>query len=106
MFQSIGEGKTKVFFRRLSLDDDVIIIVGGGHKSHVGCVVICEPGKKTRNVNLPGHYDNKILQPLAIAACKKYKRKITVLGGIHIDNASKEDIETVIDNCRKLEDYL
>ena len=103
---TVGEGRHKVFFDKMLLGDDVLLIVGGGHKSHVGGVVICEPGQPVQVFGLPGHYDTTVLQPLAIAACKKYQKKTTVLGGIHIDNASRDDIEIVIRNCKQLEDYL
>jgi len=102
----VGEGKQRVFFEKHLLDDDVILIVGGGERSHVGGVVICEPGQPVQILSLPGHYDMKVLRPLALAACKKYQKKVTVLGGIHIDDASREDIDTVVENCKTLEDHL
>lgn len=102
----IGNGKQRVFFDKVMLDDDIILIVGGGETSHVGGVVICEPGQPLQNLTLAGHQDIKVLQPLAIAACRKYKRRVTVLGGIHIDNASKDDITAIITNCKQLEKYL
>ena len=44
-----------------------------------------------------------MLQPIAEAACKKYNVKVVALGGIHIDNASKEEIEKLVENCKELE---
>ena len=95
-----------MFFDKVILDNDIIIIVGGGETSHVGGVVICEPDQPVQMLALTGHQDIKVLQPLAIAAFRKYKRRVTVLGGIHIDNASKDDITAIINNCKQLEEYL
>jgi len=103
---TVGEGKYKVFFEKHFLDDEVILIVGGGERSHVGGVVICEPGQPVQVYGLSGHHDIEVLQPLALAACRKYQTKVTVLGGIHIDHASKEDIRRVVANCKKLHDHL
>jgi gallate decarboxylase subunit D len=94
-----GKGKYKVFLEKKKLDDDLIYILGGGEKSHVGGVVICEPGKKTKVIKLVGHYDYVVLQPIAEAACKKYKKKIVAIGGLHIDNARKEEIDLLVKNC-------
>lgn len=102
----VGEGKHRVFFDKVIVDNDLILIVGGGETSHVGGVVICEPDQPLQMLALTGHKDITVLQPLAIAACRKYKRRVTVLGGIHIDNASKDDITAIINNCKQLEEYV
>ena len=81
-----GDGKYKVFLEEKKLDDGIIYILGGGEKSHIGGVVICEPGKK----------------PIAETACKKYKTKVVALGGVHVDNASKEEIGILVENCNNL----
>jgi hypothetical protein len=103
---TVGEGKHTVFFEKHHLDEDIILIVGGGQRSHVGGVVICEPEKPMQVLGLSGHCDMTVLKPLAIAACKKYRRRVTVLGGIHIDDASKEDIKIVVEHCKQLEDHV
>jgi hypothetical protein len=97
-----GEGRYKVWLKQMEVDDDRIYIVGGGEKSHLGGVVICEPGKKPQVISLEGHYDHIVLQPIAEEACKKYGTTVVALGGIHIDNASKEEIDKIVENCRSL----
>ena len=97
-----GEGKYKVFLEEKKLDDDIIYILGGGEKSHIGGVVICEPGKKSQVIRLEGHYDDIVLKPIAENACKKYKIKVVALGGVHVDNASKEEIDILVENCNNL----
>ena len=97
-----GEGKYKVFLEEKKLDDGIIYILGGGEKSHIGGVVICEPGKKPQVIRLEGHYDDIVLKPIAETACKKYKTKVVALGGVHVDNASKEEIGILVENCNNL----
>ena len=99
---TLGEGKYKVFLEKHQHDDDIIYIVGGGQKSHVGGMVFCEPGKKPMVIRLENHYDYVVLEPIAIAACKKYKKNVLAVGGIHIDDASKEEIEIIVNNCKDL----
>ncbi len=97
-----GEGKYKVFLEEKKLDDGIIYILGGGEKSHIGGVVICEPGKNPQVIRLEGHYDDIVLKPIAEAACQKYKKKVVAIGGVHVDNASKEEIDILVENCKGL----
>jgi len=101
-----GEGKYKVFLEEKKIGDDLIYILGGGERSHIGGVVICEPGKKPKAIRLEGHYDDIVLKPIAEAACKKYNVKIVAVGGVHVDNASKDEIELLVRNCNNLIDNL
>jgi len=97
-----GRGKYKVWLQRYDIGSDIVFVLGGGERSHIGGVVIAEPGRKTQSVRLPGHYDDIVLVPIAEAACKKYTTKIAAIGGVHIDNATKEDIDLLVLNCTRL----
>ena len=97
-----GEGKYKVFLNRISLEDDIIFVLGGGEKSHIGGIVICEPEKEPNLIKFSNHYDTIVLRPIAEAACRKYKTKVVAIGGVHVDNASKEEIEILVKNCKEL----
>jgi hypothetical protein len=97
-----GEGKYKIFLEKRELDRNIVYILGGGERSHIGGIVICEPGKKPNVIRLKGHYDDVVLRPIAKEACKKYKTTIVAVGGVHVDNASKEEIEILVKNCKEL----
>ena len=101
-----GKGKYKVFLEKKELDTDLIYILGGGERSHIGGIVICEPDKKPRIIKFEGHYDHIVLQPIAEAACKKYKKKVVAIGGVHVDNATKEEINKIVKNCKDLAEKL
>jgi hypothetical protein len=97
-----GDGKYKVWLEQINVGADRIYVLGGGEKSHLGGVIICEPNRKTKIVKLEKHYDYVILKPIAEEACRKYKTKTIAIGGVHIDNATKSDINIIINNCRSL----
>jgi hypothetical protein len=97
-----GEGKYKVWLEEKKIGDDIIYILGGGERAHVGGVVICEPNKEPQVVRLEGHYDDIVLKPIAETACKKYKVKVVAVGGVHVDNATKKEIDKLVENCREL----
>jgi len=97
-----GEGKYKVFLEKHQLDDGLIYIIGGGEQSHIGGIVLCEPDKKPMVIKLGNHYDHIVLEPIAKEACKKYKIKTVAVGGVHVDNASEEEIDLLVKNCKEL----
>ena len=97
-----GNGKYKVWLSSRRIGDDLVVFLGGGERSHVGGVVIAEPGKKVKAVRLTGHYDDIVLKPIAETACKKYKTKVVAVGGVHVDNATNEEIDLLVENCRRL----
>lgn len=101
-----GEGKYKVFLEKKELNSDLIFILGGGEKSHIGGVVICEPGKKSQIIRLEGHYDDIVLKPIAEAACKKYNSKVVAVGGVHVDNATEQEIDLLVKNCKELVKFI
>jgi len=101
-----GEGKYKVFLEKKELGNDLVYILGGGEKTHMGGVVISEPGKESQVITLGTHHDYKVLKPIAEEACKKYNKVIVALGGIHIDNATKKEIEILVENCKKLIKFI
>ncbi len=97
-----GKGRYKVWLKEERLSENRLYILGGGGKPHIGGVVVKEPGKKAKVVKLQGHYDHEVLEPIAEEACKKYNTTVIALGGVHIDNASKEEIDKLVENCREL----
>jgi len=97
-----GKGKYKVWLKQEKIGDNLLFVLGGGEKSHIGGVVICEPGRAVQTIRLEGHYDDIVLKPIAEAACKKYKTTVVAVGGIHVDNATKEEIDLLVKNCNAL----
>lgn len=95
-----GRGKYKVWLDHKKIGSDHVFFLGGGEQPHLGGVVICEPGKASQVIRLEGHFDDVVLQPIAEAACRKYHSKVVAAGGIHINHATKKEIELLVKNCR------
>ena len=101
-----GEGRYKVWLKSVDIGDDVVYLLGGGEQAHIGGVMICEPGKSVQSIRLEGHYDYVVLEIIANKLCKKHQKTIVLLGGIHIDNATKDEIDRIIENCRRLQECI
>ncbi len=97
-----GSGKYKVWLKEEMLSEERVFILGGGLRPHIGGVVVMEPKSEPETIKLEGHYDHIVLEPIARAACKKYNTRVVVVGGVHVDNASKDEIEILVNNCKEL----
>lgn len=102
-----GEGKHRVWLKKQEgLSGDLVYILGGGNRPHIGSIVLKVPGEETRVLNIGTHKDFHVLVPIAEKACEKYGVTVVVVGGVHIDEATREDIDLVMANCRSLHDFL
>lgn len=97
-----GEGKYAVWLKKELVGDDIVYMLGGGERPHVGSMVVKEPGKRARVVKIGEHYDYIVLKPIAEEACKKYNRTVVAVGGVHVDGATKKEIDILVNNCKEL----
>jgi hypothetical protein len=110
--ETIDEGKFKVTLQAITSGDDLTVIIGGGVKPHIGSVVIASPNK-SNNVKYTiwteeGHKDNVIAEDVATELIKKFdfNKNVVVIAGLHIDNATKEDINQLVKNSNILVENL
>jgi hypothetical protein len=97
-----GEGKYKVWLKEERLSDERLYILGGGERPHIGGIVVKEPNKESMVIKLEGHYDYMVLEPIAEEACKKYNTKVVAVGGVHVDSATEDEINLLVENCKEL----
>ncbi|MDH5807013.1 MAG: hypothetical protein QXW62_00340 [Candidatus Methanomethylicaceae archaeon] len=95
-----GEGKHKVWLSSFNLGNELLIIIGGGEKPHIGSISLCT-GTPPISISLINHKDYIISHNAAWKIHKKYNCNVIVICGIHIDNATKEDIEILLRNSEK-----
>ena len=109
---TIDEGKFKVTLQAITSGDDLTVIIGGGVKPHIGSVVIASPNK-SNNVKYTiwtdeGHKDNTVAEDVATELIKNFdfNKNVVVVAGLHIDNATKEDINRLVKNSNILVENL
>jgi hypothetical protein len=111
-----GFGKFKVFAEIFELGEDIIILVGGGEKPHVGSIAVAIPRESRKEkgkmsctssvYNFLGHKDEEIVRKLAEKICIATKRLVVCAGGVHVENASESDIEILLRNSERLGEKL
>ena len=103
---SKGKGKYTVWLEQHTIGRDILFILGGGEKTHIGGVIIGEVGKPPEIHIIGNHYDHQVLTPIVEAAQKKFNTTILAVGGVHIDNATKDEVAILIENCQALADEI
>ena len=88
---------------------DLLVIISGGDKPHIGSVAVALPRPSLQDgrvmsatssvYNFLGHKDQVIAQRMAEALSSGLNRQVVVVAGFHKDSISKKGIEKVTKNC-------
>lgn len=106
-----GQGKYSVLAEALLCGEDISVCVCGGTKPHIGAAALAvyEPERDSATVSVMtvySHRDDKVAAYFAKAISREIKRTVSVSAGIHIDDASPEELERLWNNslecCAKL----
>jgi len=109
---SAGTGNYRVTLQVLSTGGHGLSgFLYGGTQPHVGGVALVAPGTVLQghaqplsscdewSLTVPGHKDFIVANAIAKKLCLATKEPVSISAGIHIDHASKAEIQTLIDNC-------
>lgn len=94
------------------LGADVLVILSGGTKPHIGSIAVALPRpsltdeeivSSTSSVyNFLGHKDHVIAQRVAEMLSSRLNRNVVAVAGFHIDKITQDGITRVIENCDEL----
>ena len=112
-----GEGKYAVCMEVHETNGaGLVAFVYGGEFPHLGGVVLATPGRILHgsilshcdiwSMTVPGHKDANLAQALAKKLCMATNEAVSVSLGIHIENASGEEIKTVCNNAEAAADLF
>jgi len=106
-----GEGKYSVTLLATATGNGFIIQLLGGEQPHVGAVILsiprpslADPAKTSCNstvVPMLGHKDDELARPVAEEIARRCNQPVVLVAGVHVDNASTEDIKKLVSNCLK-----
>jgi len=91
---------------------DLLVVISGGDKPHMGSVAVAMPRPSLRNrrlmsatssvYNVPGHKDQAIAQRVSEMLSSKLNCTVVVTAGFHLDDISGQGIKKVIENAERL----
>ena len=108
-----GERKVRVEMEASFVGDDLRVVLTAG-KAHIGAVALAVPCMMTQEgitascsvLTVPGHRDNVPAESTALKLCKTLQRPVSVTAGLHLEHASREEIETLLKNTDEVVEKL
>lgn len=107
-----GSGDFQINAVVVSCGDDLVVTIGGGTRLHTGAVAVAashpslkDPNRLTATASViafAGHKEDQITRAAAISLANALGTNVTVCAGLHIDDASPEDIERLVNNFNAL----
>ncbi len=104
---SVGEGRYRVRLKSYEIGNDRLIIITGGEKEHIGSATLIEDKGDLQTMIKKGHKDHIVSEKMANIIYDTIEKDLLVICGIHIDNASTEEIDNLVRNAKEcVEQFL
>jgi hypothetical protein len=105
-----GTGRTQVSLSTDFIGKDLIVRLFN-KQGHLGAVAIAdfsntEHRASTSVITRLGHKDDSVAYSAAYKLCKRLKRPVCTIAGIHLDDITDEEIAQITRNCDALVDEL
>ena len=99
-----GEGRTKVNLLINDIGSDLVVYIYN-QNAHIGAVAIGDYDYEHKRASVSvitrlGHKDDAIAQEAAYLISKSTEKPVCVIAGIHLDNITREETDTILVNAR------
>jgi len=95
-----------------ALEEDLVVLLFGGAKPHIGAVGMAEPRPSLRDpkeisatssvFTFLGHKEDVVAKAVAEDLAKALNRKVVVVAGMHWEGLREEEVEEVLGICEAL----
>jgi hypothetical protein len=106
----VGEGRMQIKLRATITSDGLVVQIFGGDRTHIGALALSLPAPSlndpgliscsTTVVPITGHKDDEVAKPVAEDIARSWGSPVLTVVGIHVDRASKRDIDILKNNCK------
>ncbi|MDO9535621.1 MAG: hypothetical protein Q7J85_09910 [Bacillota bacterium] len=107
-----GDGPYRVSACVVPIGEDLVVMIWGGDKPHVGAVAIGIPRPSLENPEITssttsvyallGHKEDGLAKMMADRLASVLERNVVLTAGIHVDNISMEGIKEIEINCSSI----
>ncbi len=99
------KSRERIELKAFACGTDYSVTICGGTRYHIGATALgCAKSGFEATVSVtgvPGHRDDEVAKWAAKYLATELRGNVSVSVGIHIDNATREEISVLITNCRK-----
>jgi hypothetical protein len=107
-----GDEPYLIEVRVIRCGNDYVFVFGGGSVYHIGAIAVClyHPSLKNHDhytttpsvITIPGHKEDMLARSAALQLSRELKTNVTICVGLHVDQASKSDIQRLERNFQVL----
>jgi len=94
------------------IGEDMLVTITGG-REHIGAIGIAQPRPSIQDpekisstssvYTFLGHKEDMVVKSISEGLSRGLNKKVVVVAGIHWDNLMREDIEEILNMCRRME---
>lgn len=104
-------GRIEIEFNAITLGEDICVVIKGGDTPHIGAIAFkkkdsypqdLEERLSAEIISLPGHREAEVIEEIVCTLASSLNKNVAVCCGIHIDNATKDEISVVIEMLTQL----
>ncbi len=105
-------GRHELWASITAAGEDLVVVVGGGERPHVGCVALAQPGTSTPGggrrsstvsvLAIPPHKEGAMASEMAARLARELGVVVVVSAGVHIDGLDAEGIRAYGELARRL----
>ncbi|MFT8872253.1 MAG: hypothetical protein ABF868_08150 [Sporolactobacillus sp.] len=95
-----------VQLRAWFVGSDLLVVISGGDRPHLGALSACSQQMDTVTVSFPGHREQQLTERMAERLSKATAGHVIVIGGVHVDRITHAQIEAVTVLSDQLVDRL
>ena len=109
---SVKRGRFEIFARVQKVGDDMLVILGGGTKPHIGAIGMAHPRPSLRNnrkisasssvFTFLGHKEDILAKSMSEELAAVLNTKTVVVAGMHWKSLKDSEIVEIEELCRKL----
>lgn len=90
------EGRVRLQLRAYPMGEEVCLLLDGGDRPHVGAVAVTATDEAVQIAQRPDHREAELVEALARIAGDRLGSPVAVVGGIHLDGITPQEIDTVL----------
>ncbi|MCQ8892923.1 MAG: hypothetical protein NQU41_06030 [Candidatus Methanosuratincola sp.] len=103
---SFGKGRYRIFAEAIQAGDGIIVYVGGGERPHIGGFSLSDPPASAVSFSIPLHKDFVVSHQVSEKVSRATGKRCLAVSGIHVENATKEEISMLVNNALACTDIL
>lgn len=104
---SVSEGRYRVRSKSYKIGNDRLVIITGGEEEHIGSATLIESKGHWQTMIKKDHKDHIVSEKMANIIYDKIGKDLLVICGIHIEDARKEEIDSLVRNAKEcVEQFL